>query len=106
MLESLMAASGRKGRRSFLQPGPTIGFIAGAAAGGAAALLLTPYSGRDLRKQLRSRDWRERLRRKLGTRASRVLSGDLPASVGGLSAGATGEFAADEIAIRGVELEG
>lgn len=114
MFESLM--SGTMRRRRSMGVAPRVGwFVAGAAAGGAGALLFASYSERDLPKQIRSaaQNWRERALRTLDrTRAARraprpqdggdrsdtlpskvgeasaVLSGDLPGSVGGLSAGA------------------
>lgn len=95
---------------------PLLMFVTGAALGGAAAALLTPYAGRDLRRQIGSRLRRRPQRtveppqleasvaqppvqpdriipvpEALGANASDVLAGDLPGSVGGLSAGAVGD---------------
>lgn len=130
MFAPLMPRTMRRRHRSSIVAAPTIGvFMTGAVAGGVAALLLTPQSGRDLRKRLRSavQGWGERtrdrrigaatktsrrrgdqsgqqLRSKVGTEASRVLSGDLPGSVGGLSAGATPDLAGDDTSISGEDL--
>jgi hypothetical protein len=113
---------------------PTVMFMMGAAVGAASAWLFSRYSGPDLRQQLRSgvRSWGERirgtlsragqhapeahtrslsggdqrdsLRSSVGDGGSDVLSGDLPGSVGGLSAGAMGELRDDTLGDGGQRL--
>src|SRR5437868_15118787 len=66
--------------------------VTGAALGGGVALLVAPrMRARRLRQQARrgapvASDVSARVREELGSEASRVLSGDLPGSVGGLGA--------------------
>jgi hypothetical protein len=77
--------------RGVVAAAPTISLFAGAAAAaGAAALLVRRSRTRHKASQQR------RLRTTVGAEASQIFAGDLPASVGGLSAGATGELAAAE----------
>jgi gas vesicle protein len=124
MLEMSMPEITRSRRGAAALP-PTILFMTGAAVGAAATLFLARYSNPELRQQLRSGmqrlgerargalsrageraaarrttsrpdgDQSEQLRSSVGDRASHVLSGDLPGSVGGLGAGATGELRGD-----------